>query len=442
MFRLSLLAAALVATALAIPRPQAPNIDKLSTDVFGPPPGTDTGNQNGENNNGGTDYTNQNGGGDFNNGGGGDFNNGGGGDFNNGGGNFNNGGGDFSNPNGGSDSDFDGGASQCTCVPYFLCDNGTIITDGANIIDIREKPEQCATALEVCCKAPLDKKSVNVPKPIGRQDNCGHRNEFGVGMRIKGDEHNEAQFGEFPWMIGILQKDNEHFVYKCGGSLIHPQVVLTAAHCVIDQPPDTMFARAGEWDTQTKNELYPHQQHAVRTIVVHEEYYRGGLYNDVALLYLENAFEFTDNVDIVCLPQQDELSTSQNCLASGWGKDKFEKEGNYQVILKKVELPMVEHQTCQDKLRTTRLGQYFKLHESFLCAGGIPGRDTCKGDGGSPLVCPVPGKVGKYYQSGIVAWGIGCGNSNPGVYVNVARFRHWIDSQMNNFNLPTEYNYN
>lgn len=48
-------------------------------------------------------------------------------------------------------------------------------------------------------------------------------------------------------------------------------------------------------------------------------------------------------------------------------------------------------------------------------AGGEPGKDTCKGDGGSPLVCPIPGRVDRYYQSGIVAWGIGCADINPGM---------------------------
>lgn len=54
------------------------------------------------------------------------------------------------------------------------------------------------------------------------------------------------------------------------------------------------------------------------------------------------------------------------------------KEGHYQVILKKVELPIVPRKECQDKLRETRLGKYFRLHETFICAGGEAGKDTCK----------------------------------------------------------------
>lgn len=52
------------------------------------------------------------------------------------------------------------------------------------------------------------------------------------------------------------------------------------------------------------------------------------------------------------------------------------------------------------------------------------------GDGGSPLVCPIKNSPGRYAQAGIVAWGIGCGDEMPGVYVNVPLFRDWIDQQM------------
>ena len=98
---------------------------------------------------------------------------------------------------------------------------------------------------------------------------------------------------------------------------------------------------------------------------------------------------------------------------------------------------MVDRNSCQNRLRSTRLGKFFELHESFVCAGGVVGKDVCKGDGGSPLVCPTRDDPMRYQQAGIVAWGIGCGDNVPGVYVNVAKFRDWIDQQMayNNFDM-------
>merc|ERR1711890_19914 len=60
---------------------------------------------------------------------------------------------------------------------------------------------------------------------------------------------------------------------------------------------------------------------------------------------------------------------------------------------------------CEASLRRTRLGGKFQLDNSFLCAGGVPGKDTCKGDGGSPLVCPSKTFPNRYVQAGIVAWG-------------------------------------
>lgn len=178
--------------------------------------------------------------------------------------------------------------------------------------------------------------------------------------------------------------------------------------------PSELKIRAGEWDTQTTDEILPHQDRRVADIVIHPEYYKAGLFNDIALLFLETPVNFADNVNTACLPPKATNFDGSRCFASGWGKDLFGRNGRYQVILKRVELPIVERNVCEMELRKTRLGEHFVLNRSFVCAGGERGKDTCKGDGGSPLVCPIAGQDDRFYQAGMVAWGIGCGDQTPG----------------------------
>jgi len=336
------------------------------------------------------------------------------------------------------------------CVPYYQCHNGTIITDGAGLIDIRNgfgslTPEdsKCPGFLDVCCKDP---DFIPPPPPkIKYAPKCGRRNQNGLGVRIQGFTESESQFGEWPHMCAILhEKPIEQEggyagepqtvnLYQCGGSLIAPGVILTAAHCVdkFRQNPTELKIRCGEWDTQNETEPYPHQDRYVQALNIHPEFDGRNLHNDFAVLFTSEDFVLSSHIDTVCLPQAEELFDGTTCFATGWGKDKFGSAGQYQVVLKEIDLPVVSNYECQDKLRSTRLGQKYKLHDSFICAGGVNGKDTCKGDGGSPLVCPSKYDPNTYVQAGMVAWGIGCGeDGTPGVYASVSKALCWIDYAM------------
>merc|ERR1712025_503174 len=341
------------------------------------------------------------------------------------------------------------------CVPYYHCHNGTIITDGSGLIDIRNgfgvlTPEdsKCPGFLDVCCKDP---DFVPPPPPkIKYQPQCGRRNKNGLGVRIQGFKESESQFGEWPHMCAILHEkvveregsdgygasstvQETISLYQCGASLIAPGVLLTAGHCVdrFRDNPAELKVRCGEWDTQGETEPYPHQDRTLSSINIHPEFNSKNLHNDWAVLFTSEDFILSSHIDTACLPAPQEDFTGSICFATGWGKDKFGAAGEYQVVLKEIDLPVVDSYQCENKLRQTRLGGKYKLHDSFLCAGGVSGKDTCKGDGGSPLVCPSKTGPNTYVQAGIVAWGIGCGEgSTPGVYASVSKAACWIDYVM------------
>lgn len=94
----------------------------------------------------------------------------------------------------------------------------------------------------------------------------------------------------------------------------------------------TLVVRAGEWDLKTEKELLSHQDRRVSKIVTHPDYYAGGLYNDVALIFTENPFSLQDNIQLMCLPSSNDIFINDMCYSSGWGKTV--SYNNYTIVKK------------------------------------------------------------------------------------------------------------
>jgi hypothetical protein len=200
--------------------------------------------------------------------------------------------------------------------------------------------------------------------------------------------------------------------------------------------------RLGEYDVHRDDEFYPHLERNVAEVIKHPQFYPGTLANDIALLRLEPItsqaqLQGHPHIVPICLPFAGENFAGQRCWVAGWGKDAFGSKGDYQSVLRKVDVPVIGHSQCNSRLRQTRLGPLFDLHAGFMCAGGEPGKDACEGDGGSALVCEVNGV---WKAAGLVSWGLGCGKAGlPGVYVNVGHYSRWIDHVMSSAEMSSSH---
>lgn len=185
-----------------------------------------------------------------------------------------------------------------------------------------------------------------------------------------------TDFGEFPWTGALLKRIGpQDSLFVCGATLISEQFVATAAHCIKKNTALDLKVRLGEWDVHRDDEFYPYVEKDVAQIIKHPQFYAGTLENDIALLRLETPVHLSSNPHIVpaCLPYHGENFAGQKCWTAGWGKSAFGQMGEYQSVLKKVDLPVIGHSTCNGILKRTKLGPEYDLHAGFMCAGGERG---------------------------------------------------------------------
>lgn len=258
---------------------------------------------------------------------------------------------------------------------------------------------------------------------------CG-RQFIRAGRIVGGDQ---AYDGEFPWMVSLLLQGN-HF---CGGSLIAPQWVLTAAHCVQRYPPFLFKARLGEFSLQNKEKGHEPVDINVDNIIIHPNYSTPlRYYNDLALMKLRSPAELTDHIQRICLPDEDDVNETTSYkgkegIVPGWGWTAEIREGGKRSdTLQKVLMPIVETSECQAWYKEA--GKKVVFQRSQMCAGFRDGKkDSCQGDSGGPLMLKESGD--KFVQIGVVSAGIGCARALlPGLYTRVSSFMPWINKMIEN----------
>lgn len=244
----------------------------------------------------------------------------------------------------------------------------------------------------------------------------------GPASAAKGDPEpriiggSETTIAQWPWQVALTDRGQA----ICGGSLLTPTIVVTAAHCVYDFDANRFPASLPGYAAITGRTRLSSNEGQVSAIQqLHAPRNASGqpLYNpnssawDAVLLELASPSS-SEPIKIAGADEGALWTAGRAAYVTGWGSTN-PRGGGYPDALRVAEVPMVSDAACRSSW-----GNGF-VASVMVCAGdgSAPQRDTCDGDSGGPLV--VPTAAGEYRLVGDTSYGAQiCGSG--GVYGRLA----------------------
>lgn len=213
---------------------------------------------------------------------------------------------------------------------------------------------------------------------------------------------------DYPYHVAI-EKQGRHV---CSGALIHESWVITAASCVFGADLSTVYVRA-----RTTALADGGDELEVCNVVVHEDFDKYVLLNDIALIKLKNPLQFGVKLLPIGIPDREDypLDNGMTCFVTGW---RYNLGGPPETQLSMTTVPIVDHEICRSTMPC-----YEPVFKTTLCAGNMTrGVETCQGDPGAPL---TEGQT----LIGVLSYGLGCKTMiHPGVYTRVSSYLPWISA--------------